>query len=199
MPKGLAAKPATFELRQPLMRRLGRRGSFSIAQSASDSLACVDTPELTALLPAQMAQYPHCSWTIVTAGAPGQSLVFELHANAWPERVARIEVTPGGEVYFLSFAGQQVGPDFGYDDDEKVEALEDVVRDAVALTTGPSRITRTVVDGVVLTSSLELDPDGPNRRSLGVTMHHPLGYIKARLRGRRPSREAIDFPSAGDT
>ena len=160
--------------------------------------AHVDTPELTALVPGLMARYPQCSWTIVAASAPGETLEIELHAKAWPQRVAKIEVTSGGEVYFLWFAGQLVGPDFGYDDDEKVEALEDVVRDAVALTTGPSRITKAVVDGVVLTSSVELDPDGPNRRSLGVTMHHPLGYMKVRLRGERPVREVIDFPSAGD-
>lgn len=160
--------------------------------------AHVDTPELTALVPGLMARYPQCSWTIVAASAPGETLEIELHAKAWPQRVAKIEVTSGGEVYFLWFAGQLVGPDFGYDDDEKVEALEEVIKTAVALTTGPTRITRTVADGVVLTSSLAIDPDGPNRQSLGVNFDQPVTYIKARLRGRKVTREVTDLPVADD-
>jgi hypothetical protein len=143
--------------------------------------ADVDTPELTALLPGLMARYPQCSWTIVVAVAPGETLEMELRAKAWPERVAKIEVTSGGEVYFLWFAGQLVGPDFGYDDDEKVETLEDVVKTAVALTTGPTRITRALADGVVLTSSLEIDPDGRDHKVLGTSLDHPVKHLKARL------------------
>jgi hypothetical protein len=127
---------------------------------------------------------------------PGEGLKVELHAHAWPDRVAKIEVTSGGEVYFLRFAGQMVGPDFGYDDDEKVEALKEVIKTAVALTVGPTRIKRTMADGVVLTSRLKIDPDGPNRQSLGVRLDHPVAYIKARLLRRRVTREVIDLPVA---
>ena len=156
----------------------------------------VDTPELTALVPGLMALHPQCAWTLAPASAPGEVLEVELHAKGWPDRVAKIEVTSGGEVYFLWFAGQLVGPDFGYDDDEKVEALEEVIKTAVALTTGPTRITRTVADGVVLTSSIEIDPDGPKRQSLGVSYDQPANYIKARLRGRKITREVTDLPVA---
>lgn len=160
--------------------------------------AHVDTPELTALVPGLMARYPQCSWTIVAASAPGETLEIELHAKAWPQRVAKIEVTSGGEVYFLWFAGQLVGPDFGYDDDEKVEALEDVVKTAVALATGPTRITRVLADGVVLTSSLEIDPHGPDRENLGTSFDHPVKHLKARLQGRKITREVTDLPAADD-
>ena len=136
---------------------------------------------------------------MVAPTAAGETLEIELHAEAWPERVAKVEVTSGGTVYFLWFAGETVGsPDFGYDDDEKVEALEDVVTTAVALTTGPTRITRTVADGIVCTSSLEIDPEGPNRESLGLTFDHPVKHMKALLRGGKITREVTDLPAADD-
>lgn len=160
--------------------------------------ADVDTPELTALVPGLLARYPQCSWTIAAARAPGETLEIELHAKAWPDRVAKIEVTSGGEVYFLRFAEQLIGPDFGYDDDEKVEALENVVKTAVALTTGPTRITRSLADGVVLTSSLEIDPDGPDREFLGTTYDHPVKHLKARLQGSKITNEVTDLPTADD-
>lgn len=159
--------------------------------------ADVDTPELTALVPDLVARHPHCSWTMVAARAPGDTLAVELHAKAWPDRVAKIEVTSGGTVFFLWFAGELVGPDFGYEDDEKIEALEDVIATAAALSTGPTRIRRGVADGLVLTTSITLDPAGPGRLDLGVSCHHPVEYLKARLRG-RVTHEVTDLPALHD-
>ncbi|WP_323101807.1 hypothetical protein [Intrasporangium sp. YIM S08009] len=158
----------------------------------------MDTPELTALVPGLMARHPNCAWTIVPARVPGDVLEIQLHDKAWPDRVAEIKVGSGGETYLLHFAGQLLGPEFGYDDVEKVEALEEVIETAVALTTGPTRITRDVADGVVLTTRLEIDPDGPNRESLGVNLDAPVAFIKARLRGREITREVTDLPGAGE-
>ncbi len=68
----------------------------------------------------------------------------------------------------------------------------------MALTTGPTRITRALADGVVLTSSLEIDPDGPDREFLGTTYDHPVKHLKARLQGSKVTREVTDLPAADD-
>lgn len=122
-------------------------------------------------------------------------MLVELHPRTRPERLATIRVNPHGEVYFLSFGGHEAGPEFAYEDEDKREVLEDLVRDAVALATGPSCLKRHMVDGVEVSSSLVIDPDGPNRRSLGVDLSHPIIYLKARVRGRGTNEEVIDFPS----
>lgn len=84
--------------------------------------------------------------------------------------------------------------EFAYEDEDKREVFDDLIRDAVALATGPTRITRHAVDGVEVSSSLVMDPDGPNRRSLGVACSNSITYLKARLAGRRSTQEVIDFP-----
>ncbi len=122
-------------------------------------------------------------------------LLVEVHPRARPERVATIEVNPHAQVFFLSFGGHRAGPEFAYEDEDKREVLEELVEDAVALVTGPTRITRHTVDGVEVSSSLLVDADGPTQRSLGVSFSNPVTYAKARLRGRRTTKEVLDFPS----
>lgn len=163
--------------------------------ASCDWLACVETPDLAARVPDLMAQYPHFAWRIGSGHVQDEVLLIELHPRARPERVATIEVNPHGEVYFLSFGGHDAGPEFAYEDEDKREVFDDLIRDAVALATGPTRITRHAVDGVEVSSSLVMDPDGPNRRSLGVACSNSITYLKARLAGRRSTQEVIDFPS----
>lgn len=103
----------------------------------------------------------------------------------------------GGELFFLSFADYRDGPDFGYDDPDKREVLEDRIKEAVDLTTGPTRIIRDVVDGVVVLTRMVLDPDGPHQRSFGGNFNHPVSYVMARLRRRTITRQVSDFPLAG--
>lgn len=158
-------------------------------------LTCVETPDLAALVPGLMARYPHFAWRVANEHAQDKVLLVELHPRAQPERVARIEVNPHAEVYFLSFGGHNVGPEFAYEDEDKREVFEDLIKDAVALAAGPTRISRHMVDGIEISSSLLIDPDGPNPRSLGMSLSKPITYVKARLRGRRTTEEIIDVPS----
>jgi hypothetical protein len=157
----------------------------------------VDTPDLAALVPELMARHPQCAWSVVTP-VQGEALLIEIHPLVSPERVVRIDVNPGGEVYHLSFAGHEAGAEFAYEDPDKRELLEDLIKQAEDLATGPSRITRDMVDGVVVSSRMMLDPDGPDRRFYGLTVYQPATYAKARLSGRTITHEVIDFPSVDD-
>ena len=158
----------------------------------------METPDLAALVPVLLARYPQFAWRIASGHAEDEVLLVELHPRTRPERVATIRVNPHGEVYFLSFGGHEAGPEFAYEDEDKREVLGDLVKDAVALATGPTRVKRHAVDGVEISSSLVIDPEGPNRRSLGVSVSHPIIYLKARLRGSGTTEEVIDFPSIED-
>lgn len=157
----------------------------------------MDTPDLAELVPDLMARHPHCAWSIVSGRVQGEALVVELHPFAWPDRVAQIEVNVGGEVFFLSFAEYHDGPEYGYEDSDKREVLEDRLKEAVDLATGPTRIIRDMVDGVVVLSRLVRDPDGPEPRPVSTTFDHPAKYMIARLRRRTITREVSDFPLAG--
>ena len=163
--------------------------------ASCDWLSGVDTPDLAELVPVLMARYPHVAWTVANEHAEGEVLLVELHPRARPERVATIEVNPHAQVFFLSFGGHRAGPEFAYEDEDKREVFEDLIKDAVALATGPTRVTRHTVDGVEVSSSLLVDVDGPTQRSLGVSFSNPVAYVKARLRGRRTTKEVIGFPS----
>ena len=55
------------------------------------SLSVVNTLDLAALVPGQMARHPSFEWTILSGWVPEEDLVVELHPRGWPERV----VTPG--------------------------------------------------------------------------------------------------------
>ena len=142
-----------------------------------------------------MAQHPHCAWNVLTGSVQGEPLVVELHPLAWPERVARIEVAVGGEVFSLAFAGYNTFTEVGYEDSDKRELLEDRINESADLAAGPTRITRDVVDGITVRSRIVLNPDGPDRRSFGVTIYDATTYLKARLRLRTITREVIDFPA----
>ncbi len=160
-----------------------------------DWLSCVETPDLAALVPGLMSPYPHFAWRVANEHAQDEVLLVELHPRAQPERVATIQVNPHAEVYFLAFRGHNAGPEFAYEDEDKRQVFEDLIKDAVALATGPTRIMRHTVDGVEISSRLLMDPDGPGQRSLGVSFSNPITYVKARLRGRRTTEEVVDFPS----
>ncbi len=142
-----------------------------------------------------MARYPHVAWTLANEHAEDEVLLVELHPRERPERVATIEVNPHAEVFFLSFGGHRAAPEFAYEDGDKHEVLADLIKDAVALVTGPTRVTRHTIEGVEVSTSLLVDRDGPAQRSLGVNFSNPLTYAKARLRGRRTTKEVVDFPS----
>lgn len=51
-----------------------------------------------------------------------------------------------------------------------------------------------MADGVTVRSRMVLNPDGPDRRSFGVTTYDATTYLKARLRLRTITREVIGFP-----
>ena len=172
-----------------------RRASRPSGSTGRDWLSFVETPDLAALVPNLMARYPHFAWSATGGHVKEDELVVEMHPHARPERVATIKVNPHAEVYFLSFGGHGTAPEFAYEDEDKREVLEDLIRDAVALAIGPTRITRRTIDGLEVSSSLEFNPDGPESRSFGVSFSSPIAYTKALLRGRRTTKEVIDFPS----
>lgn len=183
---------------QSRRRRCRAPSAHTVPVSSRGWLILVETPELAALVPDLMAQYPHFAWRLTSGRVEDEALGLELHPRARPERLARIEVNPHGEVYFLSFGGHDVSPDFAYEDEDKHEVLEDLIKNAVALATGPTRITRRVVEGLEVSSSLEIDPDSANPRSFGVSFS-PMTYVKARLRGSLATKESSTFPLSRTT
>lgn len=142
-----------------------------------------------------MGRHPHFAWRLLSGDTKDEALLVELHPRARPERVATIRVKPPGEMYFLSFGGVESGPDFAYQDDEQREVFEGLIQDAVAVATGPTRLTRHTVDGIEVRSSILIDPEGPNERSLGETYRNFFAGVKARLRGQRRIEEIVDVPS----
>jgi hypothetical protein len=57
------------------------------------SLSVVNTSDLAALVPGQMARHPSFEWTIPSGRIPEEDLVVELHPRGWPERVATVQGT----------------------------------------------------------------------------------------------------------
>ena len=141
-----------------------------------------------------MARHPNFTWTILSGWVPGEHLMIELHPLTLPERVATVQVNPGVEVFSFSFAGH-VSHDCAYEDDDRLEVLQERIDLAAEATSGPTRVVRDRAGEITVRSALVVDPDGPHLRPDGV-VSYPLRRLKARLRGTRITREVADFPAA---
>lgn len=104
---------------------------------------------------------------------------------------------PGAEVYFVTFSSHADGADFAYGDADQIELIEELLQQAVDRTAGPTRLTQTILDGVVVKSEVAVNPDGPNRRATGWTALSPK-YLRARLTGNAPIPVVADFPALDD-
>lgn len=142
-----------------------------------------------------MERHPHFAWRLLSGNTKDEALLVELHPRARPECVVTIRVKPPGEMYFLSFGGVEAGPDFAYQDDEQREVFKGLIQDAVAVATGPSRLTRQTVGGIEVRSCIVIEAEGPNERSLGETYRNFFPGLKARLRGQRRIKEIVEIPS----
>jgi hypothetical protein len=111
-----------------------------------------------------------------------------------PERVARVLVHHGEEVFVLLF-GSRAGVTFEYEQDEKPNELRDRLATAVAAVRGPSRLVLTFAGSTQTRSQLVLAPDSPDERSDGIWMERQTAEILWRVRRRRLRREVHDFPS----
>lgn len=158
-----------------------------------DSLSVVNTPDLAALVPRQLARHPTFEWTILSGLAPEEDLVVELYPRDWPERVATVQVNPGAEVFSVTFAGH-VCHGFAYRDQDRPETLQDLIDIAAEAASGPTRVTRDCRNGIIVRSTLVVDPDGPHRSSHVVS--YPLRRLKSFFGAGRRTREVDDFPAA---
>ncbi len=109
-----------------------------------------------------------------------------------PERVARVLVHRGEEVFVLLF-GSHVGVTFEYEQDEKPDEFRDRLATAVAAVRGPSRLVLTFAGSTQTRSQLVLAPDSPDGGD-GIWMERQTAEILWCLRRRRLRREVRDFP-----
>lgn len=156
----------------------------------------MDTPELAALVPGFMAQHRGHEWLLTSPKGAGEDLVVTLFPTTAPERIATVRVNAGAEVFLVGFCGHS-SADFAYDDEDRPESLQERIDLAVAATLGPTRVTLDFDGDVIVGSTLVIDPDGPNPRENGP-VSWPIRRLKARVRGRRISRQVIELPAAGD-
>jgi hypothetical protein len=155
----------------------------------------VDTPELTALVPGFMAWHPEQAWTLTSGRGAGEDLVVTLSPMTAPERIATVRVYAGAEVFLFDFSGHS-SADFAYDDEDRPATLQQRIDLAIAATLGPTRVTLDFDRDVIVASTLVIDPDGLSPREYSP-VSWPLRRLKARVRGRRISRQVIDLPAAG--
>lgn len=99
-----------------------------------------------------MARHPLHEWTLTGGEVDNASLLIEIHPHARPERSTTINVQPGAEVYFVTFSSHEDGADFAYGDADQIELTEELLQQAVERTQGPTRLTQTVLDGVIVKS-----------------------------------------------
>lgn len=144
-----------------------------------------------------MARHPHHAWTLTGGQDKSDLLLIERRPNARPQRSTTIKVEPGAEVYFVTFSSHEDGADFAYGDADQIELIEELLQQAVDRTQGPTRLTQTILDGVVVKSEVAVNPDGPNRRATGWTTLSPR-YLMARLTGNAPTPMVVDFPALDD-
>ena len=142
-----------------------------------------------------MAGHPGQEWTLISGKGAGEDLVVTLSPVTAPERIATVRVYAGAEVFLFDFCGHR-SADFAYDDEDRPATLQERIDLAVAATLGPTRVTLDVDRDVIVASTLVLDPDGPSPHEYSP-VSWPLRRLKARVRGRRISRQVIDFPAAG--
>ena len=107
-------------------------------------------------------------------------------------------MNPGAEVYFVTFSSHADGADFAYGDADQIELIEELFQQAVDRTAGPTRLTQTIIGGVVVKSQVAAIPDCPDRRATGWTALSPK-YLRARLIGNAPIPMVVDFPALDDT
>ena len=158
-------------------------------------LSPVDTPELAALVPGFMARHPGQEWTLTSGTAAGEDLVVTLSPMTAPERIATVRVLAGAEVFLFDFSGYS-SADFAYDDEDRPATLQERIDLAVAATLGPTRVTLDFDRDVIVASTLVIDPDGQGSHEYSP-FSWPLRRLKARVRGRRISRQVIDLPATG--
>lgn len=157
----------------------------------------MDTKDLGALVPVMMARHPAHTWTLLSGGGPGIDLEFTLYPVAAPDRVATLCVDAGAELFMFRLADHS-STGFAYTDADQRETLEERIDLAVAASRGPTRVVVVRANGVLIESSLVVDPDGLSPTKDMVTSW-PIRRLKARLARRRMVREVLDFPSvAGD-
>lgn len=144
-----------------------------------------------------MARHPLHSWTLTGGDDDSASLLIEIHPHARPERSTTINVQPGAEVYFVTFSSHEDGADFAYGDTDQTDLIEELLQQAVERTQGPTRLTQTVLDGVIVKSEVAINPDGPDRRATSWTSLS-FKYLRARMCGNAPTPVVVDFPALDD-
>lgn len=154
----------------------------------------VDTSELAALVPELMARHPGHVWTVRSGEAKGADLLIEMRPVGSPDRVATLHVFAGAEVFSLGFAGHN-STDYAYKDEDRTEALRERIDLGAAATLGPGRVTLDRCDEVI-GSTMVIDPDGQSPRE-DTVVSWPFRRLRARLTGRRVSRQVIDYPKVG--
>ena len=115
-----------------------------------------------------------------------------LHPEAAPERVARVGIRPGEEVFSVEL-GPYRGVTFEYDDAEKPDEARERIATAVSAVRGPSRLVLTYAGETQTRSELVLAPDSPEERSDGVHVHRPVTELFWRLRRRRLRQEVLEL------
>ncbi|MFB7887609.1 hypothetical protein ACIOWF_00310 [Cellulosimicrobium cellulans] len=145
---------------------------------------------LRELVPELMAGYDDIVWQFDDGS---DALCIVMSPVGAPERVARVLVHHGEEVFALQF-GSHVGVTFAYQQDEKPDELRDRIATAVATVRGPSRLVLTFAGTTQTRSELVLAPDSPDEHSDGVWMERQTAELLWRVRRRRLRREVRDFP-----
>lgn len=150
--------------------------------------------DLTALVPSLMARHPELEWRMVDCLHPGDE-AFVMWPRAEPERMVRVQVDEGLEIFALSFAGHTYF-DYAYEDEERPEALQGMVDLGVALARGPSRVVLDIRADRVLRSRLVAGSDGDEPR---VDQVSASGWPEFRtlrwFSGRRSTRYTLVFGS----
>ncbi len=156
----------------------------------------MDTGDLEELVPGLMGRHPGHTWVLLSPGGPGQDLRGEVRLIADPSRIAVVQVNAGAEVFHVDFAGH-TNTDFAYDDGDRLEAFQECIDLAAAVTRGPTRVTLGLVGDVVVRSRLVVDPDGPSRLE-GGAVSYPLRRLEAFFRGEGVVERVVDLPAIDD-
>ena len=154
----------------------------------------VDSPTpvaaaLRALVPEMMAEHPGIAWRL---DDDADGICILLHPEAAPERVARVGIRPGEEVYSVEL-GPHRGVTVEHVDAEKPDEARERIATAVSAVRGPSRLVLTYAGETQTRSELVLAPDSPEERSDGVHVHRPATELFWRLRRRRLRQEVLEL------
>lgn len=144
-----------------------------------------DLGELAAELVGSHAGY---RWSVLSPGGPDSDLRAEIRAVDDPSRMAVLWIRAGAEVFHVQVWGHE-DTDLAYEDEERVEVLQERIGLAMAALRGPTQVTIWRAGDQVIRSRLVLT-DGTHEWQ-GQDVDRRLARVVAWFRGQRVVEQHI--------